>query len=148
MLSDAQILQIVIVANEGEVAEGEVASAKASHDTVKAFAQEMIDDHTQAAADARAVATANAITPTSSAVSAALEAQAQATVAALNSLGEPQFDGAYMASQVNAHQSVLVLVNDALLPQAVNTDLRAYLLTMRTAVQTHLTAAAQIAADL
>lgn len=148
MLTDAQILQIAIVANEGEVAEGEVAAAKASHDTVKAFAQEMIDDHTQAAMDARAVATASGLAPTPSAVSTALEAQAQATIAALNSLAQPQFDPAYMAAQVNAHQSVLVLVNEALLPQAENMDLRAYLVTMRTSVQTHLTAAAQIAADL
>lgn len=148
MLTDAEILQIAIVANDGEVAEGELAIAKASHDTVKAFAQDMIDDHTVAAADARALATTTGITPMPSTVSTALQAQAEATVAALNTIGQPAFDSAYMAAQVNAHQSVLVLVNDGLLPQADNANLRAYLLSMRTSVGAHLAAATQIAADL
>lgn len=147
-VSDAEILQIVIVANDGEVSQGEVAVAKASHETVQVFAQQMIDHHTDAATEARALVTSTGITPTPSAVSAALEAQGQATVTALSALTEPLFDAAYMSAQVAAHQSVLVLVDDTLLPQATNAALRSYLVKMRATVQTHLTAATQIRADL
>ena len=56
-LSDAQILKVLMVANQGEVDQAKLALTKATMPEVRAFAEQMITDHTAALARLTALAT-------------------------------------------------------------------------------------------
>ena len=63
--TDAQILAFATAANKGEIAEGKLAETKATNAKVKAFARQMVADHTKMLAEGTAFAKKNKITPDS-----------------------------------------------------------------------------------
>ena len=138
MLEDAEILQIAITANEGEIAMGELAVTSAQDQDVVNFADAMVDEHTMVLAQAEALADDEGITPEQSSVSAMLEAQADAELMALGDASEEEFDLLYMQAQVEMHEIVLNMLDSTLIPQADNEALGEYLTTMRAAVAEHL----------
>ena len=54
--TDAQILAFATAANKGEIAEGKLAETKATNAKVKAFARQMVADHTKMLAEGTAFA--------------------------------------------------------------------------------------------
>ena len=63
--SDAQILAFTATANRGEIAEGKVAETKATNAKVKAFARQLVTDHTAMLTEGNSFAKKNNITPDS-----------------------------------------------------------------------------------
>jgi predicted outer membrane protein len=82
-----------------EIALSQLALDKATNEEVRAFAQRMIDDHTQANEEVRALAQAYDITlPTT------LTDEANTALQSLSSLAGLEFDQAYMARNVVIHE--------------------------------------------
>lgn len=143
-LSDDQVIQVVETVNVGEIAMAEVALDRAVDPEVRAYAQEMIMDHTAANQMAMALAMAEDLTPRPSALSRDLTREATAIVNWLEITPPGLFDRSYMQSQVAAHAEVLARIDDVLLPSAADPELDAFLTTVRTTVAEHLAHAEMI----
>lgn len=148
MLSDAQILHIAYTANAGEVSEGQLAVTRATATAVQDFAQMMVSDHTAAANAVTSLATSSGIGTVTNDVSVTLSAKTQGELVTLNGVSASQFDMVYMEEQVQDHRDVLELLDETLIPEAQNGDVRTLLQSMRTTVASHLSLAEDISESL
>jgi putative membrane protein len=141
-LSDAQILGVVKVANDGEVAAGNLAVRKAAAPEVREFAKDMVKDHTEAS---KKVDQTAAATPLSNSdLSSKLVKDANSQIQALNAQSGKEFDRAYIEGQVKMHQGLLDSIQSNLLPHAQSAQVRQLLEQMRDKVSEHLQQAQQI----
>jgi putative membrane protein len=147
-LSDPASAGVMLEANNGEVAAGEVAVARAQRTDVRAFAQQMISDHTAANQRLLMLTQRLGIMPVDSAQRRTLAMMAQTLINQLWMTSGPAFDTTYVQSQVLAHQQVLMLLDTSLIPGAQNAELKAELMATRMTVAMHLSAAqALLSAD-
>lgn len=119
-LVDEEILHIARTANLGEVQQGQIAVQRADDPAVFDFADDMVDDHSEAVTEADDVATSEDLPPRSNPVSEMLQTESEQIVVTLQSASDEEFDLVYMNAQVTAHQDVLTLLDDALIPQTEN----------------------------
>lgn len=143
MMSASDIAGIVATANEGEIAQGQAASSKATSADVRAFAQMMVTDHTAALASARDTFSRNNITAGDNDTTRTLRTTSDTTIRNLGTYSGAAFDRAYMQSQVDMHQWLLTNLDTVFIPSSRG-DLRHLLETQRTAVAAHLDRARQI----
>jgi putative membrane protein len=143
-LSDAQIVQIVVLANTAEVDQAKIAQRKAKNARVKKFAAMMVSDHNKA----KQKATKLGVEPAESTLSTELTAESQSMLSALEGAAPADFDRKYIDSQVDAHKKVLSTVNERLLPAASDPKLKSLLEEIRTTVDAHLTEAEKIQGEL
>jgi putative membrane protein len=143
-LDDPEILHVALTANQGEVAEGQVAVTRASSTKVQAFAEMMVNDHSEAVDDVMALSESSGIGLRSNPTSDALATDADATVEALTAVSDDDFDAVYMQSQVATHEQVLTLLRSTLIAQADDDDLRALLSKMESTVEEHLSEAKDV----
>lgn len=148
MYGDSDIAAILTNANQGEIDQGQAAITRASSDDVRAFAQMMVNDHTNALNQARTLFASRNIATSDNDVSRNLQSGSQQTVSALNTYNGASFDRQYMQAQVDAHQWLLNTLDNTLIPSAHNRQLRDFLNTQRSAVATHLDRARQILNNL
>jgi predicted outer membrane protein len=101
--SDEKAVKDMAMADMAEVETGKLALGKTQNSDVKAFAQQMVDDHGQALAKVQALAQARGVTlPTE------LDAKHKAMSAKLEKMSGDAFDKAYMANAgVKDHKTVL-----------------------------------------
>ncbi|HYC58991.1 MAG TPA: DUF4142 domain-containing protein [Thermoanaerobaculia bacterium] len=147
-LPDADIAGIVTAANEGEVQQGNAASARATSADVRSFAQMMVTDHTAALNTARDTFSRNGITPAENYTTRKLRDNSQLTVTNLATYSGAAFDRTYMQTQVDLHQWLLTTLDQALIPSAANAEVRSLLQTQRASVAAHLERARSIRAGL
>lgn len=136
--NDAQIAHIAVTANAIDSAAGVLAKSKAQSKAVKDFAQTMITDHTQVNKQAVALATKLGVTPEDNDVSKQLNAGAQESDASLKTKSGADFDSAYMDHEVTYHQAVLDALDNTLIPDAQNAELKDLLTKVRPAIAAHL----------
>ena len=141
LLSDAQIAQVALTASSADSANGELAKTKATAADVKAFAQTMIKDHGELNRQAVALAGKLNLTPATSETADALKRDADSGLTNLSAKSGAEFDRAYMDAEVAMHQKVLDALDQTLIPQAVNADLKSLLQSARGVVEGHLTRA-------
>jgi putative membrane protein len=146
--TDGQIVAIVTVANQGDIAAGELAKSKTKNKDVKSFAEMMIKDHTAMQEEGDKVAKAAGITPEENDTSKKMKADADATAAKLEGLDGAEFDKAYAEAEVTMHQQVLDALDKELIPAAQNADLKNALAAAREKVNGHLEHAKALAAKL
>lgn len=128
------------MANMAEVAAGKMAVAKAQNPDVKAFAQQMIDDHSKALTDVQSLAQTKGVTlPTE------LDAKHKAMAAKLDKLSGEKFDKEYMKNAgVSDHKTVhAMLMKDE--KAAKDADVKALAGKMLPTVEQHMKSAEMIA---
>lgn len=143
-LTDEQILQVVHVANLGEIEQAKIAQQKAKNAKAKAFAAMMVKDHTDADAKGNDLAKKNNLTPSDSPVSTALKTDSDKTVEQLKTQTGADFDRAYIDAQVKVHQTVLDTLTSKLLPSAKNAEVKTLLQTIQPKIEAHLKEAQEI----
>jgi putative membrane protein len=116
-----------------EVELGTLAKDKASSREVKAFAQRMIDEHTKAGNELKAVADRKHLT-----WPAALPADAIALKDRLSKLSGAAFDRAYIDAMVDGHRAALTDVR-AEAQSGADPDVKAWASKASSTVQAHLT---------
>jgi putative membrane protein len=147
-ISDAQIASIVVTANQVDVDAGKLAASSSKNAEVRKFAQLMVRDHTDVNRQAVDLVTRLKVTPQDNDTSRSLAAGGAKNVAALKSLKGAAFDKSYVEHEVAYHQAVLDAVDQTLVPNAKNGELKALLVKVRPAFVAHLEHAKHLAASL
>jgi putative membrane protein len=146
--TDPQIAHIVVTANQVDIDAGKLGSKNATSPEVKAFAQQMVTDHTAVNKSAADLAAKLKVTPEDNATSQSLKKGGDENVANLKTLKGAAFDRAYVDHEVVYHQAVLDAVDKTLLPNAQNAELKALLQKTRPAFVAHLEHAKGLQATL
>jgi len=137
-LDDADIAAIVVAANTIDIRYGEIARQRATNPQVKEFAETMIRDHTAVNQSAGELVTRLGVTPRENDLSRSLEAQAAQMRETLMTKSGAEFDRAYIDNEVTYHQAVLQALDETLIPNAKNAELKQALVDVRPAIQAHL----------
>lgn len=136
--SDARIVSAIDIANTDEISAGMLARQQASDPRVRAFAQQMVSEHTQMQNADRALAQqARFIASDTADVALQMRKNDQASLQKLQGLSGVAFDEAYLQSQVDAHQRTLALLK-ASRGQARDANLRSMIDAAIPKVQSHL----------
>lgn len=136
--NDAQIAAIVVTANQVDIDAGDYAQAHASADDVKAFARQMVTDHTAVNKSATDLAGKLHLTPEDNATAQSLKKGGDDNVAHLKTLSGGAFDRAYVDHEVAYHEAVLKALDDTLIPSASNAELKGLMVKVRPAFVAHL----------
>ena len=136
--NDAQIAAIVVTANQVDIDAGKFAATKASSQEVKAFAEQMVTDHTGVNKSATELVTKLKVKPEDNPTSASLKSGGEQNLQNLKSLQGAVFDRAYIDNEVTYHQSVIDAMDKTLIPSAKNAELKALLVKVRPAFVAHL----------
>ncbi len=146
--SDAQIAGIVVAANTVDINAGKLAEKKAHSKEVKAFAKQMVTDHTGVNKAATALVKKLKVTPEDSDTAKSLKEGGDANIAKLKGLKGKDFDKAYVDNEVTYHQAVIDAIDKTLVPSAKNAELKDMLVKTRPAFVAHLEHAKTIQAEL
>lgn len=146
-LNDAQIVQLVMTINTGEIQVAQLAQQQQPQPSqaVLDFANRMVQEHTQANQQLQAVLPVLNITPADSPLNQQLLASTNQTMAILRtSAAGADFDRAYMDTQVAMHANALFLADTVLQPQLQNAQLRQLSVAARALIQGHLNDASDL----
>ena len=146
--NDAQIAGIVVAANSVDIDAGKLAEKMSSNKDVKAFAQQMVTDHTGVNQQAGALVKKLNVTPEDSDTSKSLKKGGEANITRLKGMKGADFDKAYIDHEVTYHQAVLNAVDTTLIPNAKNAELKETLGKTRPAFVAHLEHAKHIQAGM
>jgi len=146
--TDPQIASIVVTANQVDIDAGKLAESKAQAADVKAFAQQMVKDHTAVNKSAVDLVQKLKVTPEENDTSKSLKKGGDDNIANLKKLKGTEFDRAYVDHEVAYHQAVIDALDKTLIPNAKNAELKALLEKSRPAFVAHLDHAKHIQASL
>ncbi|MGE5062485.1 MAG: DUF4142 domain-containing protein [Myxococcales bacterium] len=146
--TDPQIAHIAYTAGVIDVAAGKQALAKSHNKTVRAFAQEMVRDHTAVNDKALALVKKLNVTPEDNPTSQSLNKGAKAESDKLAKLNGAAFDRAYIANEIAYHKTVNGALEKTLIPNAHNAELKSLLETGLTLFREHQAHAEQIAKEV
>lgn len=141
--ADEKALHQMAIANMAEVETGKIALQKSQNAEVKAFAQQMIDDHTKGLEEVRTVAQAKGVTLPSEP-----DAKHKAMAKKLQAMSGDKFDKAYLAmggekSHKEAHALVVKTQSNAKDP-----DVKALAAKLQPVIDQHMGHVEQLAANM
>ena len=147
-LSDAEIAAIVVAANAVDAEMGTLAAERAVRTDVQQFGRTMTTDHRAVNQAAGELVARLKVTPVENAVSQKLRADGTAVRAELAAKSGLAFDRAYIAHEVEYHKAVIAAVDDVLIPNATNAELKQTIVGVRPALVAHLEHAEKLLAQL
>lgn len=137
-LTDEQILAVITAANDAELAQARLARDKAKDAELRKFAARVVTEHEPLAKSQKQLLDKNALKPAPNSVSDELSSEAASTLATLKKARAADFDSVYLDTHLRGQQKLLGLLDTELVPNAKSVDLKTFLLTSRTRVQTRL----------
>ncbi len=146
--NDAQIAHIAYTAGVIDIAAAKQALAKSHDAKVREFAQEMVRDHQAVNDKALALVKKLGVTPQDNPTSESLEAAAKQKLADYGKLSGHGFDVAYANNEVAYHKMVDNALEQTLIPDAQNAELKSLLQTGLKLFQMHEQHAEQLVAAL
>jgi putative membrane protein len=146
--TDPQIAAIVVTANQVDIDAGKLAKGKTHNKDVKAFAQQMITDHTAVNKQAGDLVKKLGVKPESNPTSEALKKGGDENMAKLKKLKGKEFDKAYVDHEVDYHQQVLDAIDKTLVPSAKNPELKGLIEKVRPAIAAHLDHAKHLQSEM
>jgi putative membrane protein len=146
--TDPQIAMIAVTADNVDIDAAKLAASKTSNAKVKDFANLMIRDHTSVNKKATALAKKLNITPEESDTSRSLKSSGDQTLEKLRGLSGAAFDKAYIDNEVSYHEAVAKVVDDTLIPNAKNAELKSLLESARPIFASHLNHAKEVQSSL
>jgi len=135
--TDANVVDVLTVANQGEVDYSQVAVEKATNASVKQFARLMVKDHNAMIDAVKGLAAKLNVTPAANDKVNDLQKENQKDITDLNAKTGKDFDKEFMEEQVDMHQETLDLLND-LDGRTTNADLKTAIAEAKPKVQAHL----------
>jgi len=137
-LTDGNIVAIFVAANDADIKNGQQAKSKSKNTSVKSFADRMIQDHSAAKKEAQDLAGRVNITADDNDASRQLMSDTDAMRDSLGKMTGTAYDKNYIDDEVAIHQKVLDTLDNTLIPNAQNPDLKTLLTHARDIVQSHL----------
>jgi putative membrane protein len=147
-LSDPEIANVAVVANQIDIDNANIAKEKSQNNDVKNFAQTMINDHQSVIDQATALVKKLNVTPKENATGKQLLSDAKKTQTDLSSKSGSAFDKAYIDNEVAYHQAVINTVQNVLIPEAKNSDLKQLLQNVMPTLKAHLEHAQMVQKNL
>jgi putative membrane protein len=146
--NDPQIAKIAYVAGEVDIEAAQQALGKTQSPEVKAFAQDMIRDHTAINDQVLALLKKLHVAPRDTDVSRYMVKHAEEVRSELGKLNGADFDRAYMQNEVNYHLQVDFTLEKKLIPEITDPELKALLATALTTFKGHEQRAEKLVASL
>jgi putative membrane protein len=137
-LTDPEIASVAVAANQIDINYAKIAKVKSKNAEVLKFASTMIADHQSVVDQATALCKKLGVTPKDNDLSKKLNADAESTKKMLNGRSAAEFDKAYIDNEVTAHKAVIETVQNVLIPQTQNGELKALLEKVLPILKTHL----------
>jgi putative membrane protein len=137
-LTDPEIASVAVVANQNDIGFATIAKTKSTNKDVLQFAQTMATDHQSVIDQATALVKKLGVTPKDNAVSKKLLSDAGNTKKMLSSKSGDAFNKAYIDNEVSYHKAVITEVENVLIPDATNKDLKDLLQKVLPILKTHL----------
>ena len=137
-LSDAEVAFIAVTANQIDIAYADIAKQKSKDPEVLKFAETMQRDHKGVIDQAVALAKKLGVNPLDNSVSKKLVTDSEATKKDLLSRSGKSFDKAYIDNEVGYHKAVIQAVEDLLIPETENGELKQLLSNVLPALKAHL----------
>ncbi len=147
-LTDGQILEVVHAANAAEIEQAHLALRRSKNAHVRQYAEMMVRDHTQSENKGMIVAKKANLKRDASGMSETLTGSADGTTRTLDTESPTDFDKDYVDAQVQEHQTVLDTIDQKLLDNAQDGNVKAYLINVRAAVAAHLQHAEDLKKEL
>jgi len=135
--TDANVLDVITVANQGEIDYSQIAAEKASNVSVKQFAQKMVKEHGTMLESVKGLASRLGVTPAANDKANDLKEENAKDINDLNAKTGADFDKEFMEEQIDMHQETLDLLNDVD-GRTTNADLKAAIAEAKPKVQAHL----------
>lgn len=146
--NDAQIAHVAYTADNIDIKMGQLALQKSRNPQVRAFAEEMVRDHTAVNDKALALLKKLNVQPQDNTTSRALTQQAEAEQQRLSALSGAAFDKAYAEHELAYHRQVNDALRNTLIPSAANPALKTLLTTGLKIFEGHQQHAEQLAQAL
>jgi putative membrane protein len=146
--TDPQIAHIAYTAGEIDIEAAKQALKKSKNKEVRAFAEDMVKDHSAVNKQALALLQKLKVKPQDNPTSEALTKQAAAKRAELGKLSGKAFDKAYVDNEVAFHKTVNNALETTLIPSASNPELKSLLETGLKIFQGHEQHAEHVDADI
>ena len=137
-LTDAEIASVAVTANQIDIEYAQIAQKKSKNADVLKFAETMAKDHQSVIDQAVALATKLGVTPKDNATTKSFLAGAVKTKAMLNSKNGNAFNKAYIDNEVAYHKAAINEVENVLIPDATNSELKSLLQSALPIFKTHL----------
>ena len=137
-LTDAEIASAAVTANQSDIDFAKIAQQKSKNADVLQLAATMAKDHQSVIDQAVALVTKLNVTPKDNAFSKKLRTDAAATAKMLRGKSGAAFDKAYVDNEVAYHRAVIAAVENVLILQADNGELKSLLQTVAPVLQAHL----------
>ena len=137
-LTDAEIASVAVTANQIDIEYAQIAQKKSKNADVLKFAETMAKDHQSVIDQAVALATKLGVTPKDNATTKSFLAGAAKTQAMLNSKKGNAFNKAYIDNEVAYHKAAIDEVENVLIPDATNSELKSLLQSALPLFKTHL----------
>lgn len=137
-LSDPEIASVAVTANQIDVNYAKLALKQTKNADIRQFAQTMVTDHTAIIAQAVALATRLGVTPKDNALTKQLLAGEKKTARLLRAKKGNAFDKAYIDNEVAYHEAVISTVQNVLITQAQNQELKQLLQKVMPLLNEHL----------
>ena len=135
--TDANVVDVLTVANQGEVDYSQLGVDKATNASVKEYAAMMVKDHGTMLTSVKDLASRLNVTPASNDKANDLKTENTKDINDLNAKTGADFDKEFMDEQIDMHQETLDLLSD-LDGRTTNADLKAAIAEARPKVQAHL----------
>ena len=146
--TDPQIAHIAYTADQLDIEAAKQALDKSKNKDVRAFAEDMVRDHTAVNKQALDLVKKLKVTPENNDTSKALTKQAADKRAELAKLSGAAFDKAYITNEVAYHKTVNSALENTLIPSASNGELKNLLQTGLKIFQGHEQHAEHVASEL
>lgn len=147
-VTDPEIASIAVTANQIDVDYAAIATKKSKNKEILNFAKTMKDDHTNVIKIATDLVKKLNVTPKTNSVTKSLLEGKTKTTKVLESKSGAEFDKAYINNEVAYHEAVIKTVEDLLIPQAQNTELKDLLVKILPSLKTHLEHAKMVQKEL
>ena len=147
-LTDPEIASVAVTADQIDIDYAAIAKKKSKNKEVLEFASTMAKDHGSVNAKAIALAKKLGVTPQDNPTTQSLLSQATTTKDMLNSKSGADFDKAYIDNEVAYHKAAIGVVENTLIPDATNPELKSLLQSALPIFKGHLAHAEKIQAAL
>ncbi len=125
--TDPQIAHIAYTAGDLDIKAARLALEKSKNRNVRAFANDMVRDHSAVNEKALALVKKLNVTPEDNQTSQGLVKQANEKRSELSKLSGHSFDKAYVDNEVAYHKTVNQALKETLIPSATNAELKSFL---------------------
>lgn len=137
-LTDPEVASVAVTANQIDIDYAGIALKKSSNAEVLNFARTMSNDHTAVIGQAVELAKKLNVTPQSNDLTKKLLSDAEKTKKQLKTQKGAAFDKTYINNEVAYHKAVIDAVENVLIPETDNAELKSLLQTILPALKTHL----------